>query len=358
MTKRTVVLTGCGGIPTQNVAWCLRHNLDDYRIIGVDCDKYHIHLTEGFDRKYLVPRASEGGYVETLNRVIEKEGAEFVHPQPDVEVAALSEARDQLLARTFLPRRSTVSLCHDKYALLQALEKKRIPVARSMLLEEEDDVDRAFQVIGDKIWLRLTRGAGGRGSLPVEDTGLAKKWVQYWNGWGKFSAEEYLPGRNLAWQGLFRRGRLLACVSWERIRYIISHVSPSGITGTPSVARLIDDDRVHRIGEQSIRAIDEMPDGVFGVDLKENAQGVPCVTEVNPGRFFTPSYMYAKAGYNIVRAYFQVAFDQSVEIGPRFSAGNELFWIRGIDANPVMVRMQRNLRIGQELNEAAGSQRD
>jgi len=71
MAKTTIILTGCGGTPAQNVAWCLRSGGDHYRLVGVECDQYRVFLTTGFDRKYLVPRAEESNYVSVLNDIIE-----------------------------------------------------------------------------------------------------------------------------------------------------------------------------------------------------------------------------------------------------------------------------------------------
>jgi len=354
MAKKTVLLTGCGGIPTLNVLRCLRHEGDDYRIIGVDCDQYHIFLTRGYERKYLVPRADQPRYIEELNRIIDKEGVEFLHAQPDVEVAALSARREDIRTTMFLPSKDVVKLCHNKYALISALHEAGVPCARSFLIRSEADLEEAFEVLGGdgrKVWLRIIRGAGGRGALPVERMEHAKMWIEYWKGWGIFTAEEYLPGRNLAWQGVFKEGKLIGSIAWERIRYIIRHVAPSGITGTPSVARLIDDDEVHRIGQQAIRAISPKPNGVFGVDLKENREGTPCITEINPGRFFTPSYMYAKAGYNLVKMYFDMALGRELagyEQRPKIS--RNMYWIRGIDAIPILVRIDKPPKIGMELS--------
>jgi carbamoyl-phosphate synthase large subunit len=348
MARKTILLTGCGGTPTKNVVWCLRYQGDNYRIIGVDCDAYNIFLSEKTDRKYLVPRADSPDYIEVLNEIIAKEKVELVHAQPDVEVGVLSNNREKLDAPVFLPAKDVVNLCHNKFELIKALRKAGIPCAQSFLIKTKSDLSKAFDVLDSKVWLRLIRGAGGRGSLPVENRDLAKHWIDYWDGWGKFSAEEYLPGRNLAWQGIFKNGKLIGSIAWERIRYIIRHVSPSGITGTPSVAKLINDEPVHRIGKQTIEAISKEPNGVFGVDMRENTEEIPCVTEINPGRFFTPSFMYAKAGYNIVKTFFEKALDlqPSTVIKPRAEIKENTYWIRGIDATPVLVGINKPLRIG------------
>jgi len=347
----TIILTGCGGIPTQNVLWSLRYDKSDFRIVGVDCDSHHIYRSKGFDRKYLVPRADNPNYIGALNKIIQKEKAEFVHPQPDIEVGILSEKRENINAAMFLPEKEAVTLSHNKYNLLKALKRAGIPCAETFLVKAEADLDEAFDALGSKVWIRLISGAGGRGSLPVENRELARHWIEYWKGWGQFSAEEYLPGRNLAWQGVFKDGELVGSIAWERIRYIIRHVSPSGITGTPSVAKLIDDADVHEIGNNTIRAISKSPNGVFGVDMRGNTKGIPSVTEINPGRFFTPSFMYAKSGYNLVKVFFEIGLGRSVteKFEKRAPIPKNTFWIRAIDLEPKLVKIEKMPKVGDEI---------
>ncbi|MDO8056542.1 MAG: hypothetical protein Q6361_06745, partial [Candidatus Hermodarchaeota archaeon] len=140
-------------------------------------------------------------------------------------------------------------------------------------------------------------------------------------------------------------------IAWERIRYIIRHVSPSGITGTPSVAKLIDDADVHEIGNNTIRAISKSPNGFFGVDMRGNTKGIPSVTEINPGRFFTPSFMYAKSGYNLVKVFFEIGLGRSVteKFEKRAPIPKNTFWIRAIDLEPKLVKIEKMPKVGDEI---------
>lgn len=349
MSKPTIMLTGCGGIPAHNVALSLRSAGDQYRIVGVECDQYRVFLTTGFDRKYLVPRAEESDYVSVLNEVIEAENVKFLHPQPDAEVAVLSAKRERILSLLMLPEQKVVELCHDKFALIKKLREAGVPAAQHVLIRTEKDLETAMHTFGPKLWLRAISGSGGRGSLPVEKISHARMWVDYWEGWGSFVAEEYLPGRNLAWQGVYKNGELVGSIAWERVAYVVPQASPSGITGTPAVARLISDQDVHRIGRQAVRAIDPFATGIFGVDFKGNSEGVPFVTEVNPGRFFQPSFMYARCGYNLVAMFFEVALGRAkpgdFDVRPR--ASDDLYWLRGIDVTPVFRRFEKFPKVGQ-----------
>lgn len=346
MTRPTILLTGCGGAPAQNVLWGLRHGGSRYRVVGVECDPYRIHLTTGFEARHLVPRCDHPDYLERLNSVIDEERVDLVHAQPDPEVGMLSAHRDEVDARVSLPSDPVVRLCHDKFQLLARLREAGLGVARSTILEDEDGVARALQELGPTVWIRAIRGAAGAGSLPVTEVEHARAWVDYCGGWGRFVAEEFLPGRNLAWQAVYLGGELQASISWERLHYVLPSVAPSGITGTPAVARLTDEDAVHEIGRRAVSAVDPSPHGVYGVDFKESADGEPYVTEINPGRFFQPNFMFASGGYNIVRRYFDLVLDHpapcELPVRARHVAGQT--WLRGLDAAPVM----RSIDVGGE----------
>ncbi len=337
---KRVLVTGAGGTPGTNFVKAIRSTDDRLYVIGTDCSKYHVHLAREVDRKFVVPRHNDEKYIHRLNEIIEEENLHFVHAQPDAEVGRISEDREKIRAKVFLPDKETVRLCHNKYKLIRHLNEKKLPSAKNILVEDPENIKTAFQTFGSKIWLRAITGAGGRGSLPVENLDHAKAWVDYWNGWGSFVAEEYLPGRNMAWQAIFKEGELVTSLVWERIEYIIAHVSPSGITGTPSVAKIIEDNDVNNIAMDVVESITKKPNGIFSIDFKENREGVPCVTEINPGRFFTPSYMYVKAGINLPAIYLKLAFGEEVPNLPKINAfKHKILWIRGIDVEPVSVKI-------------------
>lgn len=337
---KRILVCGAGGTAAVNFMRALRESNERIYIVGADCNSYHIYLAREADKRYVVPRYDQADYIEKLNEIIEKESIQFVHAQPDVEVGRISEDREKLKAKTFLPDKEAVKLCHNKYELIRHLRERKIPTARNILITKEEDIKLAFEEFGQRIWLRAIRGAGGKGSLPVEKFEHAKAWIDYWNGWGNFVAEEYLPGRNIAWQSIFKDGELITSLVWERLEYIISHVSPSGITGTPSIARIITDQRVDEIALKTVNSVSNRPNGIFSIDFKENKEGVPCVTEINPGRFFTPSYMYVKAGVNLPEIYLKLAFDEPIPELPKFNAFKEkILWIRGIDIEPVAVKI-------------------
>jgi len=337
--RPTVVLTGCGGTPTQNVVRALEHAGAGYRIVGTDSDPYRLRLGTGYDARYRVPPADDPDYLRVLNEVIRAEGAVLVHAQPDPEVAVLSARRAELAAPIRLPAPPVVDLCHDKVDTKRRLAAAGVPTAHFRPLHGPGDVDAAFEGLGSPLWVRASRGAGGRGALRVASPRHGRMWVEYWDGWGAFVAEELLPGRNLGWQALYESGRLVASIAWERLVYVIRRAAPSGVTGTPAVARLIEDDAAHEVGARAVAAVDPLPHGIYGVDMKGRSDGTPCVTEINPGRFYEPSFLFARAGYPIARKHFELALGRKggAAIPPRMHPEKDLYWMRGLDMTPVFM---------------------
>src|SRR5438477_12191568 len=104
---KRVLVTGAGGSPAVNFTRSLRKAPESFYLVGTDADKFYLMRAET-DRRYLVPLARDPDYLAVLNEIIEREKIEFVHAQNDVEVSFLSENRERLRARTFLPSKETI----------------------------------------------------------------------------------------------------------------------------------------------------------------------------------------------------------------------------------------------------------
>lgn len=325
-------------------------------LVGTEANEYFVKLANA-DKCFLVPKARETEYVETLTNIIEQENIDFVHAQPDIEVEILSENRDRLGAKVFLPSKKTIRICQNKLETLKYLQKKDVPVAKFLEIRRTTDVEKAFDEYGCQIWIRAVHGAGGRGSSPATNKTTALNWINYWKArekpW-KFIAQQHLPGRNIAFHSLWKEGELVTSMARERIQYIYPEIAPSGITGTPAVQRTIHDNEVNKIGTDAVLAIDPNFNGIACVDLKENDQRTPCVTEINAGRMFTTSFFFSYASKivnnnyqgNIPLLYVKLALEEKINKIPRFNTlPANLFWIRNIDAPAKLV--YRNKIIGE-----------
>src|SRR5262249_48100850 len=158
-------------------------------------------------------------------------------------------------------------------------------------------------------------------------------------GFGDFMVSEFLPGREFAFQSLWHEGRLVVSQARERVEYIFGHLTPSGQSSSPSVARTVHRDDVNRIATAAILAADARPHGIFCVDMKESAAGQPLVTEINCGRFFTTSNFYAHAGVNMPHAYVRLGLGESAPDFPKYDAvPADWWWVRMIDMGFALVK--------------------
>ncbi|HEX69486.1 MAG TPA: hypothetical protein ENG10_04240 [Candidatus Bathyarchaeota archaeon] len=318
-------------------------------IIGTDTNKFRIHLAPT-NSKFLVPKATDENYINALNEIIHKEKVEFIHPQPDIEVRVLSENREKLEANIFLPSKEAVRICQDKFESARLWLRKGVPTARTIEIKNENDIRRAFEDFGSPIWIRAKHGAGGRGSTPAHNIETAVSWINYWKARGEkweFIAQEFLSGRNLAFHSLWKDGELITSMARERLEYIYPNLAPSGITGTPAVQRTIHDQKVNEVAVEAVLAIDSNFSGIACVDLKEDKEGIPHVTEINAGRMFTTSFFFSYASkvlYGDYRAnfpylYLKVAYKEKIPKIPKFNVLPEgLYWIRHIDAPARLVK--------------------
>jgi carbamoyl-phosphate synthase large subunit len=349
MGIKRILTTGAGGPAGINFLMSLKLAPEKLYLVSTESNPHRIHLAPT-ERKYQIPPATDAAYIGKLNEIIEKEKIEFLHPQPDIEVIVLSENREKIHATTFLPSKEAVHTCQDKYLSAERWKQKGVPVAQTIPIKSEIDVEKAFEKLGAPLWIRATHGAGGAGSTPAANKETAVAWIKYWRARNKnweFIAQEHLRGKNLAFHSLWKDGELVTSMGRERIEYIYPHLAPSGITGTPAVQRTIHDERVNKIGTEAVLAIDPNFNGIACVDLKENDEGVPCATEINAGRMFTTSYFFSFASKvlrgdyyaNIPYLYVKLAYKETIPNMPKYDVLPEnVYWIRHIDAPARLVR--------------------
>lgn len=345
---KRILITGAGGSAAYNFYDSLKLAFgDDLYVVGTDIKPQHLELIN-VDKRYIVPSIEDPSYIDAINRIIEKENIDFLHPQPDVEVNFISKNREKFNAKIFLPSYDVVEACHDKMKFNKKLEEKGVPVPKAYHITSEDSLKIALEDLlkfQPKVWLRAIRGAGSRGSLPINSFYQGDAWIDYWRNfkgidYGDFMASEFLPGSEFAWQSLWHDGELITSQARERLEYIFGNLTPSGQTSSPSVAKTINRDDINEIGQAAVRAVSDKPNGVFCVDMKEGFDGVPKVTEINVGRFFTTSNFFAHAGLNMPAMYIELGLDgvttqKPAQLNP---LDDDLYWVRMIDMGYKLVK--------------------
>jgi carbamoyl-phosphate synthase large subunit len=304
-----ILVFGIGGpTPRAFVRSVLRDIRKDekFRFIGVDCNPKAIGLydNELFAETYLVPRAGQPGYWEAINRIVREVGIDAAIIIPETEAIEWSKNSGRLErpVRIHLPNPQLAETLYNKakvHALLDdtGLVPRHIEVDPSRV----NFADLRSR-LGDGFWIRGTQGAGGLGALRIQEENRMLQWFGLNPSITRYLATEYLPGRNLACKFLYFDGELLMAASAERAGYIMPQSSPSGITGITGFGRLLNEPDALEASRHALMRITQVTgiplNGMFTVDLKEDADGKPRLTEINIRHVsFTFAFAYAGANF-------------------------------------------------------------
>ena len=229
---------------------------------------------------------------------------DLVIPQPDRAVMWLADQATHSNVKTFLPDRRTIALCQDKFETGLAWRRAKLRDDRIELIDSREWPPKNYPC-----WLRARHGAGAKAAVNARTWHQANAWLTFWQERDRnldFVSEEFLPGRDYAWSAIFKEGRPVMSFSRERLEYLYPGLTPEGLTGTPTIARIVHDDRVHAMAEAAVYAVDPEPHGFFSVDLREDENNIPRPTEINAGRVFTTFGLWAiSAETNLFRYAFE-----------------------------------------------------
>lgn len=335
-----IQIGGAGGAPSNNFIKSLRESERNDFIIGTSCVPSDLFLAD-VDEKYVVPPATAPNYREEILALTTRIRPEFMHVQNDYEVRAISRLREEVVelgCKLYLPSKETVENCVDKQRSYLIWHAAGIRVPLTLTLNCEEDLRKAFDTLGPKIWVRATEGGGGRGALPADNFEFAKIWIERFNGWGTFTASQLLSEKTVTWQSIWHEGSLVVAQTRRRRSWNFGNRTVSGVTGITGVGETWADPVVDRVAQDAIFAIDKKPHGIFSVDMTYDFAGNPNPTEINIGRFFTTHYFFTKAGVNFPAIYCDIALENKFpslcrKLNPLPSG---LVWIRGMDREPVL----------------------
>jgi carbamoyl-phosphate synthase large subunit len=108
------------------------------------------------DRRAIVPRIDDPGYIDALRALVELHDVQLVVPLADLDHMVLSESRDRLGAALLLAGTDAIRLCEDKYLAHRFFEERGIATPPTWLPNEPAD-DIRFPVL-----VKARRGFGSR----------------------------------------------------------------------------------------------------------------------------------------------------------------------------------------------------
>lgn len=353
---KRILVTGAGGAPATNFVRSLRLAPEKFDLVGTDSNPYYLMRAET-DSRHLVPSVKHKSFLKIIKNIIKKEKIEFIHIQNDYEISWFSDHRNQIPVNMFLPDKSTVHICQDKFKSYLKWSAAGLPVPKTISLKRPTDLKLAFKTLGPSLWLRSTTGAAGRGSLPTNDYASAKAWIDFHKGWGKFTAAQKLTENSVTWMSIWKNGKLILAQGRKRLYWEMGKVAASGITGVTGGGETVDDPKLDELAVKSILAIDKHPHGLFGVDLTYDQKSIPNPTEINIGRFFTTHLFFTQAGVNMPYIYIKLAYNEKVNI-PQKSINPVppgKIWIRGVDFLPILTDRTTITKYEKQLNKQINS---
>ena len=344
--SRRILVTGAGTGPSNNLMRSLTHGDPSTVLVGCHSDRFMLKKSPA-QRNFLIPPpdAEEGD--RALRSIVECARVELVMPGNDRDARAIAAIRERqaLACRSFLPALKTIEACQDKCALSQFLRERGIPAPRTYALTDQDSLAKAWRALDPRelAWCRIRRGFASRGATQVRDAGQAWSWISYWHTMRdvpveEFTLCEFLPGRDYNVQGLWSNGRLALIKMCERLSYLNAEHHPSGMASTPALAKTVWEPAAIEACEAALRAIDGSANGVFSFDLKENDAGVPCITEINAGRFCMITNLHDMTGrHNMAQSYVRLAFGEAAGIDDPYDRAGEHYLVRDLDTLPTIL---------------------
>src|SRR3989442_3661598 len=253
-----VLGTGAGTGPGNNVITSLKRGDGSFVIVGCHDDRFSLKKSTA-QSNYLAPSAAHPGFVTALRRIIAAEKIDLLIPTSDPDVHAVSRHRARIPCRVFLPRRSVIELCQDKYRVTAFLRARSVPAPLTYPVTRLKDVGRLFRRLAPDplVWCRVRRGSGSMGATPVATPEQARNWLRYWKEMRRvpataFTLCEYLPGRDFGCQSVWHEGQLVLAKTFERLTYFAGEGQPSGVSSVAALARSVNEPRVVKVSAAAV----------------------------------------------------------------------------------------------------------
>ena len=346
-----ILIAGAGGTPSENVIKSLLECEKKETIIGMGSEASDLILSKA-SKKYMIPYAVDKEYKNKLLQILNIEKPDLVHFQNDIEILEASRLRSDILSigtKLYMPTHHVIENCVDKGKSAVIWAKEGIKIPKTFDINNEEDLKKAFDKLGDadgKIWLRANVGGGGRGALPTNDYEFAKKWIDRFKGWGEFTGAELLTEKTVTWLSIWHEGELVVAQTRRRKSWNLGNRTLSGVTGVTKVGETYSSDEVNTIAQDAILAIDKRPHGIYGVDMTYDKNGIPNPTEINISRFFTTAYFFTQAGLNMPKIFKDIAlYNEFPSLDKKINPlPDGLLWLRGMDCEPLLTTEEKIMK--------------
>jgi carbamoyl-phosphate synthase large subunit len=338
---RRLLVMGAGTAAGENLVRSLRGGDPTLLIAGAHDDRF-ILKTSSADRRFLLPRLGRPNAADTIRGLVEREGIDLVIPTSDADVRELSRLRGLLAGRCFLPEDPVIRECQDKFALTTRLREAGLPSPETYAVTGLDQIEGLFARFGGRspLWCRPRTGTSARGGGAVRDPDEARRWILVWEAMRgipptDFTLSEYLSGREILCQSLWRNGTLILANTFERLACFGADGVPSGVTSPSSLAKTIVEPSVLELCRAAVLAVAPAASGAFSIDVKEGEDGRLHITEINAGRLFMAMTAFDRVlKHNMSLTYVRLGLGEPVDLRDEYDAVEDYYLVRDLDALP------------------------
>ena len=338
----TVLITACGGSIGIDVTKCLRMSDMNLKLIGTETSPYGKMFGNRFcDDVVMTPMAKSDGWHTVINNLCNDRLVDVIIFNHSEEIRQIEKRRMVFETKHIMPLFKHMRRCTDKWKTFEALCEGSMcdMLPKTFLVDDMKKIQAGFDSVGSPVWIRKPQGSGGRGSFLAETSELARAWITCWASakkeGGKWIFQEFLPGKNVSWQAVYYHGVLIGHSIMERLGYYMGSNIPSGVSGTISHARIIEDNELH---SKCCRIVDEITEkrchGIFTIDLRQDSKGEYRLTEIDC-RLAGRPYLHAMAGRNLPKAIVQAILGCHVKTIEPTIEGLAIF--RQMDTEPIII---------------------
>lgn len=281
--RHRVLITGAGGPSAVSFMLALEGEPLDFYPGDIDPYAPGLYLVEP-ERRLILPRGDDPEFAGSLLELCREHRIDVLVPTVDFELLPLAAIRDELTAAgtaLLLSPAAALEVCLDKWTLMELMEGI-VPLPRSAPFDDLfDPADWSLPIL-----VKPRRGSGSRGIRRID------RWhdLDGTERGDELLVQDHLPGPEYSLDVLATgAGEVRAVVPRERLKI------DSGIAVT---SRTLHDPRLQEVGR--LAAERARITGVANVQVKEDAEGVPRLIEINP-RFPGTMPLTVASGINMPR---------------------------------------------------------
>ena len=351
--KKTILVTGIGGLTPRSLATIIIEKHPDYKIIGCDIDKkaigFFMTMKNGeklVDEYYVCPKCNTPEYFPWIERLVVEKKIDYAFVQPEAEIVewgAYYEINKKFPCPVFMGCKRLSESLRDKSIMAELLEGTDYIPKTIKVTQENPRFEDVKEQIGFPCWIRATEGTGGLGSLRLDNINSYKSWLFINAQIPEFTVSEFLTGRHLANEMLYYNGEYVKGAALECVEYVMANTAPSHVTGNTHFGRFLNENRINEFCDKCIKFLEKRLDvsahGILSFDLKEDKEGNLKVTEINIRHMAYVGVM-AHAGFDLIEDTIRILEDgncNNIERNPFFHYDKPYVFLRDVDVEPIIL---------------------